>query len=67
MAKYNFVCRECGHRKTTITSWSNKEIDCEKCSSKMIREMPNLAGQQVFETVDSFNNIKQERDQKEIS
>lgn len=57
MAKYTFLCEKCGKSKQLITSVKTKTIQCE-CGEPMTRQLPNIAGQQVMETVDTFTNTK---------
>lgn len=57
MAKYTFLCEKCGKSKQLITSLKTKQITCE-CGELMIRQFPNIAVQQVNETIDTYTNTK---------
>ena len=65
MPKYVFKCESCGKEKTVITSPDNTKMDCG-CGSSLIRQMPNLAGKKVNETIDSYNNVKRDQDHSDL-
>ena len=63
MPKYVFVCEKCQNSKTSFASYKTTYINCE-CGSQMNRQMPNIAQQQVNETIDTYTNTK--RDQNHV-
>lgn len=64
MPKYTFTCPVCHKAKQQLTSVKTEEIPCE-CGNSMKREFPNLANQQLFETVNTYTNVQWTPDQKE--
>lgn len=66
MARYNFTCTKCGNKKTLYASPKVKQVDCDNCKSSMDRDMPNIGGQEVRETIDTLTNTKWKQDQKEL-
>lgn len=66
MPKYRFACTFCDSEKTLFTSSSKTEIQCQECHSAMVRQLPNISGQEVRETVDTLTNTKWKQDQQDI-
>jgi len=65
MPKYIFTCDKCRESKQMITSSATETISCPQCSNSMHRQFPSIAGQQVYETVDPYTNVKWTKDQQE--
>ena len=65
MPKYVFKCK-CGAEKTQYAPSTVTDIPCEACSASMERQLPNITGQEVRETVDSVLNTKWKQDHQEM-
>lgn len=66
MPKYIFKCTNCGEEKTQYAPASVESFPCGNCDSSMCRQLPNITGQEVRETVDPILNTKWKQDHKEI-
>lgn len=64
MPKYRFNC-ECGLEKALYVPLTTESVPCD-CGKPMVRALPNLAGQEVRETVDKLTNRKWKQDQTAI-
>lgn len=63
MPKYVFTCPTCGKSEQKFTSVKTSELDCT-CGAKQKRQLPNIAQQQVNETIDQYTGVK--RDQNHV-
>lgn len=65
MPKFKFIC-PCGQEEVAFVSPKTNHILCDTCGSEMIRQLPNIGGQEVRETIDHLTNTRWKQDQKEI-
>jgi transcription elongation factor Elf1 len=58
MAKYTFVCSNCGTSKQMYVPHLVEQVECSACSNKMNRQMPTLNGPaNVREVVDKYTGV----------
>lgn len=65
MPKYVFVCNKCTKTISKYASVETEKLLCSECDGSMIRQLPNISGQEVRETVDSVTGVTWHQDQKE--
>lgn len=63
MPKYIFKCEKCEQLLEKFVPKLVKDIPCS-CGSNAYRQLPNIAQQQVNETVDTYTGVK--RDQNHV-
>jgi hypothetical protein len=66
MPKYRFLCSECSNELMKITSIETEVVKCCVCNGDARRQLPNIGGQQVNETVNSYTNTTVNQNQTEI-
>jgi hypothetical protein len=66
MPKFRYQCKTCNVSELRLVSNKDKQVLCKTCQTLMDRQMPNLVGQEVRETVDPLLNTSWKQDQKDI-
>lgn len=64
MAKYIFKCSACEKIEEKYVPKLVKDITCS-CGGQALRQLPNIAQQQVTETVDSYTGAKRDQNHAE--
>ncbi len=64
MAKYIFKCDNCGEQVEKYVPRLVKDVACT-CGSRSNRQFPNVAQQQVTETVDSYMGTTRDQNHEE--
>lgn len=64
MAKYVFKCEVCNKTEEKYVPRLVQEVVCS-CGGKSLRQFPNIAQQQVTETVDTYTGIKRNQNHAE--
>lgn len=64
MPKYVFVCSVCEKSESKYVSRTTSQSTCSSCKNVTERKLPNIAQQQVNETIDQYTGVK--RDQNHV-